>query len=190
MGIPSFRQINRSVLCTMGYLVLVWAGLCPVTARAQTNTLWIRGVNLSEDMSTLSSRNDEMLLIIYAYEDSTSVSAPVVMEYFVLDSLTKEKSITVPCSPNQALILLLELDTHRSPEQIEARVRPNLRRLRNFHKANDRNGIQQLIGDEDIMGIRLLPALCGKRTFSFSGRYKLDKFSYTLVLGEGKLPAN
>jgi hypothetical protein len=180
----------RSITCTMGALGFIWAALCPITTLAQTNTLWIRGVNLSEDMSTLSSRNDEMLLIIYTYEDSTSVSPPVVMEYFVLDSLTKERSITVPCLTNQVLILLLELDTQRSPEQIEARVRPNLQQLQNFHKANDRNGIQKLIGDEDIMGIRLLPTLCAKRSFSFSGRYKLDKFSYTLVLGERKQPDN
>ena len=43
---------------------------------ADSLTFHIQAINLSEDMSAVSSHNDELLLLIYAKEDSSTLSAP------------------------------------------------------------------------------------------------------------------
>ena len=138
----------------------------------------IHGLNLSEDMSTLSSRNDELLLLIYGYDDSLKVDLPLTSAYFVLDSANRKKTVRVPCQSSTAVLLLLELDTNRTPEQLEPLVRKNLNAVLRLARKGDRMGIQKLIGDDDVMGYRILPKLCDPQSFSISCRFKLDKYAY------------
>ena len=45
----------------------------------------ITATNLSEDMSTLSSNDDELAFFLYSYKDSAVSELPIFSTYFVLD---------------------------------------------------------------------------------------------------------
>lgn len=142
----------------------------------------INAVNLSEDMSTLSSKNDELLLIIYDYSDTSRLYHPIVSEFFVLDTINRIREIHfLPPDPkHDVLIFLVEQDTDRSPDDIEGVIRKNFKQIMALFRNRDLLPLQKIIGDDDIMGIKLLPGLSTKTTFSFNGRYKLDKYSYVI----------
>lgn len=148
-----------------------------------TFTITVNGVNLSEDMSTLSSRNDELLLLIYDYSDTSSLSTPILSHFAVLDSI--QRTVTVPFSApadnNPVLLFLIEQDTERKPEVLEPIIRQNATTIISLFRKRDRITLQKLIGDDDVMGYRILPNL-SDITFSINGRYKLDKYSYVITI--------
>ena len=142
--------------------------------------------NLTEDMSTLSSHNDEVLMLLYMFSDTTSLSKPIVSEFFVLDSAQREKQITRPIEMGNVrmLFILMELDTDRSPDQVEHIFRKSYAQILNLFTKKDLIALQKIIGDDDLIGFKVIEnsAPGSKQNFSFQGRYKLDKFSYRIII--------
>jgi hypothetical protein len=135
----------------------------------------IEAVNLSEDMSTLSSKNDELLLILYDFSDTSKLYNPILSEFFILDTVRRTEEIHFFYSDVQhdVLLFLIEQDTDRSPDQIELIVRKNFKQIMSLYRNRDLIPLQKIIGDDDIMGIKLLNGFSVKTKFSFNGRYKL-----------------
>ena len=187
--------MNKPVifLC-LGLVSILFAGFAiPVLHSAGTKplrdsiTVTIEGINLSEDMSTMSSKNDELLMLVYDYADTTKLTKPLLAEYFVLDSLHRTNKFTFFYKTPPAgklLFFLIEIDTQKTEAEVEAMVRKQYRKIMALFTAKDMEGLRKCIGDEDIMGIKVIDSadLSGKYPFSFKGRYKLDKFHYALSL--------
>lgn len=146
----------------------------------------INAVNLSEDMSTLSSKNDELLLLIYTFDDTTKLNQPILTAYFVLDSAQRKNTTTHTVSEgvNNLLLILAELDTDRTPDVAEKMIRKNFRSIMGCIERKDLIALQKYVGDDDIIGIKKLTKADRTKgiNFSFQGRYKLDKFLYRIEL--------
>ncbi|HEX5171430.1 MAG TPA: hypothetical protein VFW11_19770 [Cyclobacteriaceae bacterium] len=144
----------------------------------------INGQNLSEDMSTLSSRNDEVLLLIYSYDDTIKLKQPLLLSYFVLDSANRKKMMTLaaPEPAGDLLLVLAELDTDRNPEQVERLIRKNFRAITACIEKRDLISLKNYIGDDDILGTKVIQEKDFARgiLFAFQGRYKLDKYLYKI----------
>jgi hypothetical protein len=157
-----------------------------VTSRNDSLLILVNGINLSEDMSTLSSKNDEVLMLLYSFDDTLKLKDPLLSAYFVLDSANRKKQmpLVIPDQAVNILLVLAELDTERSPEQVEKLVRKNFKEIMDCLDKRDLIALQQYIGDDDIIGIKILKAKerSVKTTFSFQGRYKLDKFLYRIEI--------
>lgn len=162
------------------------ADSCLVSSNGPTYSITVEAVNLSEDMSTLSSRNDELIMLIYEFSDSTKLTAPLFTEYFVLDSIhrVKEFRITISNSTQKVLFVLIEADTGKTPALIEKGFRARFREIINSFLQKDRAGLFKYLDDEDMMGFKVISNLNGlsQESFSFQGRYKLDKFHYKVTL--------
>jgi hypothetical protein len=157
-----------------------------VTSRNDSLLIMVNGINLSEDMSTLSSKNDEVLILLYSFDDTVKLKDPLLSAYFILDSANRKKQMPL-VTPDQSvniLLVLAELDTERSPEQVEKLVRKNFKEIMDCLDKRDLIALQQYIGDDDIIGMKVLRSkdLTNKTTFSFQGRYKLDKFLYRIEI--------
>lgn len=146
----------------------------------------VNGVNLSEDMSTLSSRNDEILVLLYSFDDTLKLREPILSEYFVLDSANRKKTMNIarPDRSSDALFILAELDTERSHDQLEKLIRKNFKAIMSCLEKRDLVTLKQFIGDDDIIGIKTINGnnLYNGTTFSFQGRYKLDKYLYRIEI--------
>jgi len=137
-------------------------------------------------MSTLSSKNDEVLLLIYSFDDTINLNVPLLNEYFVMDSISrkKEMSFMVSNTTNDLLLLLAELDTEREPDQVEKLIRKNYKSIMDCIDKRDLVAIQKYIGDDDIIGIKMIKKSERTKgmTFPFQGRFKLDKYLYRIEL--------
>lgn len=151
---------------------------------ADTCRVVLEAVNLSEDMSTLSSKNDELLVLLYDYTDTTKISTPMLNEFFVLDSTVRTKTMTfvTPRGATSLLLFLIELDTDRTKQQVERIIRTHYAEIMALFTAKDLIALQKIIGDDDLMGFNILNVDAGKPNASFSiqGRYKLDKYLYRI----------
>jgi hypothetical protein len=156
------------------------------TSQNDSLLLSLNGINLSEDMSTLSSKNDEVLVLLYSFDDTLTLEDPLFSEYLILDSSNRKKQMPVFVSDRteNVLLIMAELDTDRSPEQVEKLIRKNFKGIMSCLDKRDLIALQQYVGDDDIIGIRILRSkeLADKTTFSFQGRYKLDKFLYRIEI--------
>jgi hypothetical protein len=161
--------------------------LTPLFAKgnsSDTLQLTINALNLSEDMSTLSSKNDEVLVLIYPFVDTTKLPAPIAAEYFVLDSANRKKISRVACPPHEMplLFFLAEIDSDKTPAQVELLFRKNFKEIINCINKKDLIALQKYIGDDDLIGFKIINK--GYQTkgisFTFQGRYKLDKFLYKI----------
>lgn len=151
---------------------------------SDTLTIHIQASNLTEDMSTLSSRNDEVLTFLYEFSDTSRLAQPLLTEFFVLDSARRTKDLKVVVAPdqNKFLLFLIEIDTDRSPEQIEKIVRRSFNDIIRLFRKRDLLGLQHILDDDDLIGFRIVENIQhgNNLAFSFQGRYKLDKYSYRI----------
>lgn len=146
-----------------------------------TTTITIKSSDLSEDMKYSFTRNDELLLLIYQFNDSNqTLENPLVIERFNFNDSIKEKTLVKlnPKLKNQKLIcFLVEIDSEKTNFEIDPVIRVYHKELINCLTQRNYTCIEQYIGDEDLLG-----ASCIKipSSINFEGRHKLDKFKYSI----------
>jgi hypothetical protein len=120
--------------------------------------LIVSSTNLSEDMSSLSSNDDEVAVFIYNYSDSAITSKPVFSDYFILNknkmSYTIQYTDKITELNNNVIFFLLEVDSEKKLREIESEVRKNYKELINAYYKKDYTEIEKYIGDDDLMGIK------------------------------------
>ena len=89
---------------------------------SQFDTLTINAINLSEDMSLLSTMNDEVFLFIYDYSDTSELSTPLVSKKLIFDESHRIQSLGIQ-KIKKRILFFIEEDSFRNSEQIEPIVR-------------------------------------------------------------------
>jgi hypothetical protein len=149
--------------------------------------LIIHSSNLSEDMSTLSSNDDEVAVFIYNYSDSTITSKPVFSSYFILNkkkmSDTLNYTNNVNDKNNTIIFFLLEIDSDKKLSDIEPDVRLHYKELISAYNKKNYTEIEKYIGDDDLMGIKKIEDIKSNSPvyFEFNDLYKMDRFSYSVT---------
>lgn len=115
--------------------------------------------DLSEDMSRLSSGNDELILI--AYETYKEFQAPIMVQEFVFDK--NSKKITFEASIYDSTlswnsypvwgitIVLLERDSKASIKKIEPPIRIYKKEIEALYKNKKSSQLEEYLGDEDLL---------------------------------------
>jgi hypothetical protein len=147
----------------------------------------ISSTNLSEDMSTLSTNNDELTLLIYQFSDSTITGLPLASRYTVFDK--NKKTDTLVCSNTgdlvgkELIVFLLEMDSDKKAEQVDPLIRKHYQELAKAYIMKNYLEIEKLIGDDDILGIEMIDGLKHPETIHFSDVHRMDRFDYTIKIG-------
>ena len=148
----------------------------------------LRGIDLSEDMSRLSTKNDEILVLIYNYMDSLELNGPLVHKKLTFARTGASKSfpwkVKEPLVTGKLLFLLIEQDSDIPVEQIDPVIRVYHHDLIEAYKAKDYGRIEKYLGDEDLLGVQVINKL-EKGTqieFRLRGVYKLDKYEYQVKI--------
>jgi hypothetical protein len=140
------------------------------------------------DLSENTSGNDEILIMCYVYLDSSKLAQPLFRQKITLDQ--KNTSRKFGCKwntsiANQPLLLfLIEQDSMLPISQIDSTVRVSHQAIIQEFNRRAYSGIEKYLGDEDILGVKIIPHLDYDITniFSFRGRHKLDKYDYLVKL--------
>ena len=145
-------------------------------------TIEIVGINLSEDGSRLSSNNDELLVMIYENGNNSVVSDPMFMTYIILDADKRKATVEIDSSlfEKDIIFVLIEVDTEKEISDIASVVGKNLSILMEAHQNQDRIAVNEILGDDDLLGIRKISTQEFNSQFSFtiSGVHKIDRFEY------------
>lgn len=147
--------------------------------------LIVTSSNLSEDMSTLSSNDDELILLIFSYADSTINNKASFSTSLVLNK--SNLSDTINCNElkkwvGKSLILfLLEMDSEKTIEQIEPLVRANHKKLIDSYYKRNYLEIEKCIGDDDLLGIKVMNNFKKNTLIEFSDIHRMDRFKYSLT---------
>ena len=138
-----------------------------------SSTLSITAINLSEDMSTLSTKNDELFVFIYDYSDTNELKAPLVSRKFIFYKDYMDHSFSVPNKDN-LILFFIEEDSFRESIELEPIVRIYFKELL---KANSYDEVEKYLGVDDLLGTQVINS--NTSTFTISGRSSLDKYEYS-----------
>jgi hypothetical protein len=158
------------------------------TEYGDTLSLEINAINLSEDMSVVSTKNDEILILLYEKSDSTTLSKPLFSKQLIFDQKSSKRQFHFPVSDNQAntalLLFFIELDYGTTAEQIDPVIRIHYKTIVEAYTNKDRSTIQNYLGSEDLLGVQQITEL--PTEFIFNGTYKLDRYEYLLNIKHKK----
>jgi len=140
------------------------------------DSLTITAIDLSENMSRLSTKNDEVFVFIYDYSNTNQLSEPLISCKLIFDN--QIVSHTVPIPKNSTKILFfIEEDSFRNLEQIEPVVRIYFKEI---IACKDYNELEKYLGEDDLLGISIVDK--STKSFALKGMSSLDKFNYKFVI--------
>jgi len=143
----------------------------------------IKSENLSEDFS----KNDELLILAYVSKDSSVLDTAILKKRLTLTDQKMQDEFQWKITPDLAdkdlLIFLIEQDADTPIEQIDAILRIHSSNVINAFKNRNYSSIEKYLGDEDILGIKLLekPDFNYPIEFYFRGLYRMDRYEYLLT---------
>lgn len=147
----------------------------------------VRALDLSEDLSRMSSMNDEVVMLLYPVIDSIQLGDAIIKSYYQYSdsNRTFENSfaLTSSTSKQNMLFFMIELDTDRSVDIIDSIVKLHYIDLRNAYYAKDYNAMEKILGDDDVLGSQKIYAIHSPYfMFNIKGYYKLDKYNYSVMV--------
>ena len=75
---------------------------------------------------------------------------------------------------------MIELDSSRSKDEIGDLVQEHYVALLQASKTHDLTTIERILGDEDLLGIRIIEPL--DRLINFNGTWRMDRYEYQINL--------
>lgn len=146
----------------------------------------VASTNLSEDMSTLSSNDDELALFLYSYKDSAVSELPIFSTYFVLNKTRMSDTLyfnRIKKVVHKDLILfLVEMDTEEKIELIEMQIRKNHNELIKAYREKNYSLIQMYLNDNDMLGVKVLKDFKQETTIEISDIHRMDRYNYQITL--------
>lgn len=139
--------------------------------------------DLSEDMTILSSNDDELLFLMYELNKNESLEPPLLSRRFLMDSAQTEVSFSVKDASfqdNEFLIILIEQDSETPIEQLDPIIRVHHHQLLNSYQDHDLAVIKKYLGDEDLLGISKIDRgiLSESTPVQFKGFHRGDSYNY------------
>lgn len=168
-------------------LLIISLGAALITAAQRDSTavsIQILANNLSEDFSVVSSKSDELMLIIYEFEsDSGVLKDPVFVKNYFFNENKKRKidEWKVIQADSDYIFFLVEMDSDRTIYQLDPVFRIYFSEITKAFDNRNYLAIEKFLGDEDLLGYSefSIPS-----THQLQGVYKLDKFDYTVTFQE------
>jgi len=139
--------------------------------------LHIKAIDLSEDMSRLSTGEDEIIIFLYEYQKE--LKEPLLAKEYQFYK-GDEQHFTFSCSCVTLLLFLIEKDSERSIKTLEAVVRINSNDLIQAADKRDYELENKLLDNEDLLSYQLIDK--SKMKFTVEGRKTMDRYVYEFEL--------
>ena len=146
-----------------------------------TLTCTIEAINLSEDMSIVSSKNDEIFFFIYSNLDSTYHQESTFSYNGVFDHQHLKQSFQIDTNRiTNATVVIIEEDSGRPASTIDSIVSKNIQSLTAYYLETDYTKTRQILGDDDILYIQHFDTIDSSTTFTLKQIHKMDKYEYNI----------
>lgn len=148
----------------------------PVT----THAVLFEAYNLSEDMSIISTHDDELVLFIVSHDticfkgDTTFSTVPSRFQGRYETNID-DSSILFD-------VILFEIDSRRKSDDFIPIVATKRDKLKELFETNDYQGIRGLIQEDDLLFYKQVAASELLRGVEISGAHKGDRYHYSIRL--------
>ena len=136
--------------------------------------------NLSEDVSSLTTQNDELLLCVFEFiGDSINI---ISQHQFQLQSTYQEEEIksSVKISSDSLYFFILEIDSDEPEEKIIDKIIYNKNVLVKAHFELNTRKIKEILNDKDVISARKIAVR--NIHFNETGFHLFDKYSYQIQI--------
>lgn len=169
----------------MKFLAFLLIGINAFAVSAQNDSsvvkISVNSTNLSEDLSVASSKNDELMLIIYESPDGIDeLNEPIFITKFTFDDNRMSSILEWKLSSisGKFIFFLIERDSERTELQIDPVLRIHSENIIDCFDQRDYLCIEKYLDDEDLLGYGKFQI---PSSHLLNGVYKLDKFSYSIT---------
>ncbi|MTI40859.1 hypothetical protein [Fulvivirga lutimaris] len=149
-------------------------------------SITISAINLSEDLSVISTKNDELFILIYELKDTIALGEPVLQKQFNVDKSNPSRLIHwnnfSRSTAKKYLLILVERDSDISTEQIEPVLRVYHKEISDAFRQKNYSEIEKYLGDDDVLGFYefSVKELSNNSFIKFKGTYKMDRYEYII----------
>lgn len=185
--------MNKHLLLIVTSCFLASCGvLKPKNSYQPRQLISIEAIDLSEDKSTLSSQNDEILVsIIFGSEiEGTWYANGYSLPLYVFDSIQSVYSpdsialnSDVQCQNCEVWICLTEIDEDNTDSTTHEKLLGLVNSL-GYRALDNKAIVDDIIKDNDFLGYVRIPYFSKKlpTTYTVSGQDLLDKYSYKVTI--------
>lgn len=153
----------------------------------------LAAINLTEDVSRVSSGNDEILLLMYAASDELTPLQTLERQLLTFDKTHPvfEHQVSVPLdSSATVVVVLIEVDSDRKLEELNQVVSRQLAGIAKAYQARQSQQLRTFLKDEDLLGLEVLPVNAFRtglpQTLVFRGFHLFDEYEYKLLIQSKK----
>ncbi|MCR9250611.1 MAG: hypothetical protein NXI20_09305 [bacterium] len=137
----------------------------------------LQAINLSEDMTSLATGNDEILL---SFLSTDSIPRLIEKWYHIFESRNSYFQFKFDKgSHDQVLCVFVEYDSDRSLDSVAYDLEINIDSALVAFDRRDYKLIEEIIGDEDILGYKMIN-IQRSDSVRVTGIHKFDKYEYML----------
>lgn len=150
-----------------------------IDSKKGANFITISSDNLSEDMSVLSTKNDEIMFLIFPAEGENQ-NTPLISLIATIDPehATHQREIHLDTNAGPYWVLLIEQDSENNIDDIVKLLRDKLSELKRYHDAQSYKDIEYILGDDDVLYIEKHKEINASTQIEIKGIHKVDRYSY------------
>ncbi len=152
----------------------------------------LQAINLSEDMNEVSTKNDEIVLLVFHVKNQDA--SQIILEHWIFEHTfikrNEKYSINKSVSLNEKsiqgsklLFLLVELDNEDSKNHVFKTLKEAIEKQSSFKNIED-SYLDQLIGHDDFLAWNSIDLnqkkLPKNIALKFNGLQMFDRYEYTL----------
>ena len=144
--------------------------------------LTVEAHNLSEDMTRISSMNDEILLLIYN-KDTSQLNTPVLSQRVDLDTANRKVVISesIISQSDHYILFVLEQDSDSGVERIDPIIRIYYQEIIQAYEDKNYLEIEKYLGDDDLLGyVEFHSEPLKELKSQITGIYKMDRYDYSI----------
>jgi hypothetical protein len=153
----------------------------------------LTAINLTEDVSRVSSSNDEILLLMYAASDKLTPLQTLERQLLTFDKTHPvfEHQVSVPLdSSATVVVVLIEIDSERKLEEVNQVVSRQLAGIAKAYRTRQSQQLRKFLEDEDLLGLEVIPVNAFRtglsKTLVFKGFHLFDEYEYELLIQSEK----
>lgn len=152
----------------------------PTSFPVTTHTLLFEAYNLSEDMSIISTHDDELVLFIVSQDTISFIGDTTIS--IVPSRFQRRYETSIVDSSILFDVILFEIDSRRKSDDFIPVVAIERDKLKDLFEANDYQGIRRLIQEDDLLFYKQVTAVELLRGVEISGAHKGDRYHYSIRL--------
>ena len=158
----------------------IFSQLSSIAFPLTTHGLLFEAYNLSEDMSIISTHDDELVLFIVSQDTICFIGDTTISH--VPSRFQRRFETSIDDSSILFDVMLFEIDSRRKSDDFIPIVATERDKLKKLFEAVDYQGIRLLIQEDDLLFYKQVAASELLRGVEISGAHKGDRYHYSVRL--------